>query len=205
MNKRFEIPRNAMCMSDPMPFSQHWEVRVSIPLEDIDNMGAALQNGYSSFRAGDLIHVCSFDKPDWKRLKELASYRVVSVENNKIEVVQVTEIIRVAAAKEIANPLHHLKLEIRQVGRSWQVVDEKGNIIEAFVEEKQARAFLASNQPEPEAEKKAAEDDRSGYIVRRGFQGKGIVQNAAGEVVKEFRSVKEAEEWLGKKSAEAAA
>lgn len=194
----YRINRNDLCMSDPMPFSQHWEARVTVPIDSIEDMGAALHPCISSLRPGDLVNVCSFEKHDWQRLKEVASFRVVSVDNVKVETVQITETIKVPARTANEEAAHQPVLRVVEVRGAFEVRDEKGNCLEAFVERDQAEAFIRTGKAGVEKKPAAAETglDKSELEIKRGFQGKYIVKNKAGEIVKEFRNKAEAEAFM---------
>ncbi len=189
------IPRSDICMSDAMPFSQHWEARVAAMIEDIDDLGFALQTAYASFKPGDLVNICAYANNRWERLVEVASFRIVSCDNRKIETVLVTPITRVPAARFAPGEVDPSKLVKVNVGKSWEVRDERGNILEAFVDEKQAQAFIdAAQRPV----KQIQEDpiDFAELSIKRGFQGRFSVIQPDGTIVKECKNKAEAEAFI---------
>jgi hypothetical protein len=192
----FLIPRNEMCMSDPMPFAQHWEVRIPVPISSIDNMGQALQTGYSSFRPGDLVNVCAFERNTWERLTEIASFRIVSCDANKIEVVQVTETIKVPAKRAVTREEIAATHEVVKMGTAFEVRDGLGNVLDAFISHDQAKAFIESLQNKAEKPVKSEAKPIGDLAIKRGFAGKFIVTTKDGEVVKEFPNKAAAEEYI---------
>lgn len=195
IKKDYIIPRNDMCMSDAMPFSQHWEVRVPVPIEEL-NFNTALQACYAVLKSGDLINVCSFERNggDWKRLREVVSLRVVAVENRKIETCLVSEIVKIKENKDDPAHVSNAPLEIVKVGNAYEVRDGGGHTLEAFVDEGQAKAFRDRHGPKAMAQ--AVEVDRSKWTITRGFQGRSIVRNEEGEVIREFRKKEDAEAFV---------
>lgn len=184
-------------MSDPMPFSQHWEVRIPMRIDAIGDLGAALQNSYTSFKPGDLIQVSSFTTRDFVRLLEVADFRVVSCNSFKLETVQVTETVKVPEVRPEYDPASQQNLEIREVRGAFEVCDQLGNIIELFTEKKQAEVFIENYRKitTPVVQPKA--EDRSRWIVKKTVSGKWCVRNSDGELIKEFSRRDEAEAFLG--------
>ena len=137
----YRIPRSDICMADAMPFHQHWEARVPVPIKEVGDVGLALHAAFSSIKPGDEVVLCAFDKHDWLHMIELATYRITSTDDNRIKVVQVGEIVAVPKAKKIKALAPGEPLDIKEVNGTFQVRDGKGNVIETFVERKQAEAF----------------------------------------------------------------
>jgi hypothetical protein len=196
----YQIPRVDICMADPMPFSQHWEVRIPLSIFDID-LGKALQNSYSQFKPGDLIQVCSYRDKTWSRLTETADFRIVSCNSLKLEAVQITETVKVPAASPEFDPTSKQNLHIVETKGAFEVKDGIGNVIELFVDRQQAEAFIKSygditGQPQQEAAAQKAAEDRAGWYVKKSVSGKWTVRNAAGELLREFSSKTEAEEFI---------
>lgn len=191
------IPRTDICMADPMPFSQHWEVRVPIPLDQL-NLGVALQNSFSQFKPGDLIQVTSFADKNYVRLCETADFRVVSCNSRKIEAIQITETIKVPAILPEDDPKSQQNLQIVCIRGAFEVQDGLGNVIELFVDEQQAKKFIEDYKriTAPTTPARPAVEDRSGWSVKKSVNGKWVVRNAAGELVKEFSRRDEAEAFI---------
>ena len=190
----YRIARADMCMSDPMPFSQHWEARVTVPIDSIEDIGLALQAGFSSLRPGDLVNICSFDKLDWRHLVETASYRIASCDHGKIEAVQVSETVKVRAPKRNEIASDTVKLKVVTNGNSYEVRDQMGNSLEVFVTEQQAKDFISHTSTVSAKEDNSKNED--GMVLKRGFQGKYVVKNKAGEILKEFPNKAAAEAYM---------
>lgn len=192
----YVIPRHDICMSDAMPFSQHWEARVPVSIADIKNFGTALQTVYSSIRPGDLFNICSMERVggQWGRLKEIVTLRIVDCENNKIETIFVTDILKVKENRDDPAHVKNSPLEVVKVGSAFEVRDVSGNVLEAFVEEKQAIDFRDRHGPSAVA--LAPNVDRSKWTISRGFQGRHIVKNETGEIVREFRKREHADAFI---------
>lgn len=137
----YPIPRSDICMSDAMPFSQHWEARVPVPIKEIGDVGHALHAAYSSLRPGDSITICSFESKNWTHLLEVANFRIASMENSKIEVLQVGGITRFTAPKKEVKIARGDPLLVIPVNNTYEVRDEIGNTLEVFVDKRQADDF----------------------------------------------------------------
>lgn len=96
-----------LCMSDAMPFQQHWEHRTTWPLADVLNDKYFL-NVRDQLRAGDAITICRYDGRDANhttvQLLEVASVRIIACGRDKpnVPLVVIGEIQRVG--KEVAGP-----------------------------------------------------------------------------------------------------
>ena len=70
-----------ICMSDAMPFQQHWEYRTTWPIKDVlhDKFFLSLR---AQLRAGDGINICRYDGADINHkgisLIEFATVRVIA-------------------------------------------------------------------------------------------------------------------------------
>jgi hypothetical protein len=195
----FRIPGNDICMSDAMPFSQHWEVRIPVPLAEVADLGGALHARYSSIQQGDLLNICSFDSKHWLRLKEVASFRVVAKTSERLFTHQITETIRIpdnvlrAAEEKIP------ELKVVQFNKAFEVRDQKENVIDIFVDADQAKAFIANGRgaktPEPQAQPPKQSDLRVEFNKRT---KKHVVLNANSETVREFELESAAREYVAK-------
>lgn len=151
----YRLPRTDICMSESMPFNQHWEARVPLPIAKIDDIGLALHAVYASFRVGDLVNVCAFESRSWETLIEVASFRVHNLDNGRIKVLQIGETVKVPKTKTDARVKPGEPLNVVPVNGTFEVRDGKGSTIETFVDRKQAEAFARRNG-EPAAEKATA-------------------------------------------------
>jgi hypothetical protein len=139
----YRIPRADICMGEAAQFGQRWEARVPVPISKIDDIGLALHSAFSSFRVGDLVNVCAFDDRGWTALTEIGSYRIQSLDHDRIKTVQVGEIVKVPKPKAPGALKPGEKLNVVAVNNCFEVRDPKGNVIETFVDRKQADTFAA--------------------------------------------------------------
>lgn len=193
--KDFVIPRHDICMCEAMPFNQHWEARIPVPIEEV-NFNIAFQQIYTSLKAGDLVRVCYFDRNggEWGRLREVVSVNIVDVANRKIETVFATDILKVKDSRDDPQNVKNVSLEVVKVGNAFEVKDTNGNTIEVFVEEEQANEFKKRNTPKALID--ARDVDRSKWTITRGFQGRKTIKNENGEVVRSFKTQEEAEHFI---------
>lgn len=145
MSETYRIPRADICMSDAMPFHQHWEARAPLSIARLGDVGAALQVMVSAFRPGDLVHLCAYDSARFERLTEVASFRIAAIEDNRIKAVQIGQTASVPQPRPLKPVPPGEKLSVVQAGASFEVHDSKGNMIETFVERGQADAFAKAN------------------------------------------------------------
>lgn len=158
----YRIPRSDLCMSDAMPFSQHWEARVAVPISEISDMGEALVAAYSSLRPGDLVNICSYTKNDWTRLAEVATYRIVKRDNMRVYAMQIGQTSKVSEDKVNEKIDDAIELEVVKVGNAFEVRDKKTTAtLDVFVSQEQADAYVKREEaknvsPSGKAKKKAA-------------------------------------------------
>jgi hypothetical protein len=138
---QYHIPRHEMFMGEPVQRGQNWTVFVSVPIKDIDNIGDSLHSNYSMWQVGDLIHVCSFENRSWRHLEGGASYRIISLDDDTVKVVQIGDEWSVEKPKKAKTIAPGEPLEVQSVNGVFEVRDGKGNTIEMFVERRQAEAF----------------------------------------------------------------
>lgn len=192
----YMIPRTDICMNDPMPFSQHWEIRIPISIEALGDLGASLRNSYDQFKPGDMINVCCFQSRKWERVTELAAFRVTACNPLKIETIQVTETIKVPAQDPSADPTSQQNLKLVEVRGAFEVRDALDNVIELFVEREQAVSFIESYKKITAPKEASKPEDRSKWTILKGAAGKWLVKNEAGEMMKEFSNRADAEKYL---------
>ena len=140
----YRIPAHDICMGDPAPFGQRWEARVPLPLKDVGDIGKALHTRYGDFRPGDLVNVCAFDSLQWNHLLEVAAFRVASVDHNEVAVVAVGKPVAVPKPDPKVEADAASNLVIAQNKNAFEVRDERGNVIDVFVDRKQAVDFIAA-------------------------------------------------------------
>lgn len=136
------IPRHDICMSDPMPFNQHWDARVPVPIADVGDVGKALHSAFASLRPGDRVDIASFADRAWTNAVEFATFRVTSLDDDVIKVIQIGDTVKVPKAKPASAKPADDQLEVVTVkGGAFEVRDGKGNTLETFVSRKQAEDF----------------------------------------------------------------
>lgn len=137
----YPIPRHDMFMGEPVQRGQPWTVFIPFPIKAIDDMGAALHSNYAMWQVGDLVHICAFDDRFWRHLTEGASFRIASLDDNKVKAVQIGEVWAVEKPKTARPIAPGEPLNVVPVNGSFEVRDGAGHTIEVFVERKQAEAF----------------------------------------------------------------
>jgi len=193
------IRRQDVSMTEAMPFQQHFEVRIPLSIEKVGDLGAALQDCSSILKSGDLLNVCSFSDANYSRLTEVVSIRVVSCDRNRIEVIQVSELIKVPEQKKVVDVSSNTNLRIVKVnnGRAYEVRDDGNNTVELFVDEAQAKQFIDNYTARLPKAKEVEKEDRANWTLARSKQsGKFLVKNGNGEVLKEFSDEKSAQRFL---------
>jgi len=134
------IPTSDICMADAMPFQQHYEARIAIPMKDVGDMGLALHGACATLKAGDQVIVCAYKKRDWQVMTEIAVFRIVE-NNNRIKTIQVGTTLSVPTPTTVVTLAPGQKLVVVPRDSVFDVQDGKGNVVETFVDRKQAEAF----------------------------------------------------------------
>ena len=154
---QYRVPRADVCMSEAMPFSQHWEARVPVALDEIKDMGDALQSAASSFRPGDQVVVCAFVSKDWRVLRAVSTYRVVGAgANQRVRLMPVGEPMLVPKELQADVTTDIPRLLVEPLGTGFVVKDDRGNHVEHFVERVQAEAFADRENARSRPANKAA-------------------------------------------------
>lgn len=143
----YKIPRSDLCMSDAMPFSQHWEARIPVTIEAMGDAGEALTAAYSSLRPGDSVSICAFTKNDWARLAEIATFRIVKRDHTRIYAMQIGSTLKVSEDKVNAKIDDTIELEVVKVGSAYEVRDKRTTAtLDVFVSKEQAEAYVAREE-----------------------------------------------------------
>lgn len=137
MTDKQRIKMTDICMSDSMPFQQHWEARTTWPLVEAltEEFFLPVRN---MLRPGDAITLCRYDKNDPYhrdvKLLEVATVRVIasSADAKAVPLALVGEIARLAGAA----PERQLHVARGQAGKfkimeGETVVEEFGSKVEA--------------------------------------------------------------------------
>lgn len=141
---QYRIPAQDICMGDPAPFGQRWEARAPLPFAKIGDLGKALHSRFSEFRPGDLVNVLSFDSLRFAHLVELAAYRVASTDHNTLTLIQIGDTVKVPKPQpDDAVSAGEASLVVVERNGSFEVKDDKGNVLDLFVERVQAERFIA--------------------------------------------------------------
>jgi hypothetical protein len=195
----FRIPANDICMSDAMPFQQHWEIRIPVPLTEVADLGDALHSRYSAIQQGDLLRICSYESKHFLQVKEVAHFTVIAKTSERLFTYQtgatdkIPDRVREAAVEKVP------ELKIVQFNKAFEVRDQKENVIDIFVDDAQAKAFIASGRgasaPPPPAAPPKQSDLRVEFNKRT---KKHVVLNANSETVREFELESAAHEYVAK-------
>lgn len=197
MQDDFIIQAGDICMASPeAPFSTHWEARIPVPLATIKDMGRSLQRRFATINPGDLVNVTAYSDKHYRRVTEIASFRIVAKEDGRLYAVQVSETVKVPEPKPAAASDNASRLEVVTLGKAHEVRDHLNNTIEVFVDRAQAEAFVAQANGTA-ASSGGGPAKREAYTVKRGFAGKWRVVNEADELVREFATRAEAEAFAG--------
>lgn len=178
-----------------------WSARIPVPISFIDDdPGSAFQSQFGRMQTGDQVRVCAFEPGTgaWRDgaapVLEFAEYLVT----HKIPAgggIKTARLVacRIGDVKEIPKPGPAdvvdgvLALDIVPVaGGNFEVRDRRGNVIEQFVDMKQAEEFRDREQNRPGV---------VGLSIRKGF-GKFFVCKPDGGIVSEFLSKTEAEKFM---------
>lgn len=89
-----------LCMSDAMPFQQHWSYRTTLPLADAITDTFFLPVA-PNLRPGDSITMVSYDRPSFGRVVEFSTVMVVEKRQDAVELV-VTAAPEAVPARESA-------------------------------------------------------------------------------------------------------
>lgn len=80
-----------VCMSDAMPFQQHWEVRTTYALKECIN-NSFLLDVRGRIRAGDIVRMCRYVNDTWQEVVEIAEVSVLAVDNSGVDIVLTRDI-----------------------------------------------------------------------------------------------------------------
>lgn len=205
----YRIPLQDLQSSDEAMFARQWKARIPEPISAIESdLSVAFHSQYASLRPLDFIEVCAVDpmNGEWRdgdnaRALQYARYLIVEKKEKKITAKRIGEITEIfageaekkPAAEEYPEELNIVEVKAEGTGGKPNVVydvrDRKGNTIENFVERSQAEEFK-----ERETARGAA--GIRGLSVQRGFAGRFKVVDSAGDVVREFMSKKDAEDFV---------
>lgn len=136
------------CMSDAMPFQQHYECRTEFPIDEVVLDRQALLTVRSNLRIGDKVTICSYKKVNQKSgvsegLTGIANARVVYIDDTAVDIVLESDIIFVEEVETEEAPEELEVLIVKKVfGGGFGVFDEESNIIEQFKTKKEAKEFV---------------------------------------------------------------
>ncbi len=149
----YRIPRADLIMAEAMPFQQHWEARVPVPIDKLGDLGLAFHNAFSSIRLGDRIDVCFFEQMKVVSgetegvMRETATFRVTSrdLEKSRMEVVQIGETFKIAPPKVLKPNTPRVEMhKVKVAEKAWDIRDNLGNVIEQVGSAAQASEFIRS-------------------------------------------------------------
>lgn len=120
-----------MCMSDAMPFHQHWEVKTEFPIDELlhDRAFADMRH---QLRAGDRISVVRYADKDMATVKEIGEMRVVECTEDAVRTVLMQEIVKVVPDEKPVKPEAYAHpLFIQGTLGDFRVEDAAGKVIES--------------------------------------------------------------------------
>lgn len=136
------------CMSDAMPFQQHYECRTEYPIEEIIVEREALMNVHGNLRVGDRITICSYETVNHKSgvsegLTGIANARVAHIDKLGVDLVLEGDLIFIEEGVLDETPEEPEVLLVKKIfGGGFGIFDEADNIIEQFKTKKEAGEFL---------------------------------------------------------------
>lgn len=145
MNTRpFRAIRHNLCMGESVPFGQPFHYHSDHPME------AVLDDRYfmpvrDNFRVGDRISICRIVA---NRVRAVAEVRVVQVTKETVEIFQVGDTVLIPDRRaEEPTPATSLPpeigLSVKEGFECFQVVNDKGKVIDEFPSQELADAFIA--------------------------------------------------------------
>lgn len=136
------------CMSDAMPFQQHYECRTEYPIDEIILNRQALMSVRGNLRVGDRITICSYNTVNQKSgvsegLTGIANARVSHISAEAVDLVLEGDLIFVEEAIGVKEEEEPEVLLVKKIfGGGFGVFDEDDNIIEQFKTKKEAGEFV---------------------------------------------------------------
>ena len=167
MNPDFRLRPGDLCMSEAMPFQQHHEAKVVVPIADCLTPTFFL-NIKDRLRPGDKVTICRFADHTAQRLAETADLRIVEKSNDGVRLHLIGEIVEIPAADAVseapadAGPAPRYasgnwKAEFKGPTYRWCLVDQAGEIHLKGIEDKaDAHAMARGDMALPAAALEAA-------------------------------------------------
>lgn len=145
MTDHVRLPIRDIMYGPAVEFAQTWECRTNLPINTLGDIGMALHARFDEMRVGDKVTICSFNK---ERLSHLAEYRIVA-KDRWLEAQMVGDILVFPEPGSMDVVIKDSELRIAKVNGQFEVQDGKGNTIESFVEEQQAKEYKEKVDPTP--------------------------------------------------------
>lgn len=200
----YRIPTQDLSSSDDAQHGLRWNARIPVPISVIDDdPGLAFHSQFERMRPGDEVRVCAYERGTgaWRDglapVREIATYHIVAKAKAgtaskvaRLRAVRIEPIFEVPAPREAALVEGVVALDIVPIGnKCFEVRDRKGNVIETFVDQKQAEEFR-------DREQGRGIKGVVGLDLRKGFGKFMVCDSADGRILAEFNSKPEAEAYM---------
>lgn len=143
-------PQN-FCMSDAMPFQQHFEARTEGDIKEAMTDKTAFLDVRSSLRVGDRIAICSYRSIDKRGsnaegLRGFGYVRVVDISKDAVEMVSEAPPVYIKQdTDQLSAPAAGATLVVKKIfpkdGFNFAVVDAEGIELQRFEKKVEAEAF----------------------------------------------------------------
>lgn len=143
------IKQQNFCMSDAMPFQQHFEARTEEDIEAAMSDPEALLDVRSNLKVGDRIAICSYERVEKRGanadgLRGFGYVRVLDITKEGVTTIPEAPPVRVVPVIH-EQPTVHDGLIVKQLGpmdgNGFAVVDANGNIVERFRKKAEAMTY----------------------------------------------------------------
>lgn len=144
----FRLSPKNLCMSDAMPWQQHYEARIAG--RDINDVLTPhlFIDVRANLKAGDEVMVCGYSDQTWKRLTQFVRLRIYAVSADGVEFMRDGEVIGIPLRKDEPAPKKAAARELdvaKEFGGGFNVIDKKtGHVLEKFKTKKDAEQYAGA-------------------------------------------------------------
>ena len=147
---KYRISPSQLCMSDAMPFQQHFEARVAgRDIKDVISDQLFL-NVNSNLKVGDEIVLCGYADQTWQTLQQFARLRVTSVSREAIKLLQEGDVVEIPVDMQMEQGKKpESVVEVRRAfGGTFNVLDKKkDSVLESFKTKAEAEDWAKKVDP----------------------------------------------------------
>lgn len=179
MTHQARIPLRDIIYGPAVEFAQRWEVKTTLPIRDLGDIGDALHARYDSMNVGDIVTICSFKD---NVISHVAEYRIIG-KGKKLDARQVGETEFFMKPDDLKPWADSEGLQVVHANNQWEVQDKDGNPLEVFAEEAQAKDYKEKVDPTPK------------YRIKRTFGGFAVVDRDEKKLTEPMRK-EECELWI---------